>query len=138
MAASSRRRAGTRRGVPYAGSPACSGVMRARRLVRKSRVSLRRSMPSTLRPGSRGWEGLPLPVIARRDLVGAAERDQHGEGEQLAGSDVDAGTGVVVAEAVGRQESLDVLLVGGRVGVHRVDDLGPDDLLLHRQALLGP
>ena len=47
---------------------------------------------------------------------------------------VDAGAGEVVAEAVGRQIALDVLLVGGCGGVDGVDPVAADDLLLHRQA----
>jgi hypothetical protein len=42
----------------------------------------------------------------------------------------------VVAEAVGRQEPLDVLLVGRRIGVEGVDPVGADDLPLYREAAL--
>ena len=69
--------------------------------------------------------------------VASAERDEHTEGKQLSCGHVDAGTGQVVAEAVGRQCMLDVLLVGGRRGVELLDRLAPADLLLDRQALLG-
>jgi hypothetical protein len=69
--------------------------------------------------------------------VAAAERHQHAEGEQLARRHVDATSGEVVAEAVGRQIALDVLLIGGRGGVELLDNITPDDLLLNRQALLG-
>src|SRR3954470_14353045 len=48
-ATSSRRRPGTRRRPPPGSSPACSGVMRARRLARNSRMSERLSTRSTLR-----------------------------------------------------------------------------------------
>jgi hypothetical protein len=60
----------------------------------------------------------------------ATEGGEHGEGEQFPGGHVDAAAGEVVAEAVGGQEPLDVLLVGGRVGIERVDPVGADDLLL--------
>ena len=80
-----------------------------------------------------------LPTLRlRRDValdlrVAAAEGDEHGEGQQLAGRQVDAGAGVVVAEAVGRQVALDVLLVGRGGGVEPLDALVADDLLLHRE-----
>ena len=48
MATSSRRRPATRRLPPKAGSPACSGVMRARRDVRNSRISRRLSTRTRL------------------------------------------------------------------------------------------
>src|SRR4051812_1194379 len=61
MATSSRRSPATRRFPPYAGSPACSGVIRARRELRKSRISARRSIvdmsPTLGRAG--GGEGGP-------------------------------------------------------------------------------
>jgi len=43
--------------------------------------------------------------------VAAAEGSEHGQRQQLAGQDVDAAAGEVVAEAVGRQHALYVLLV---------------------------
>src|SRR5215207_4997708 len=49
-ATSSRRNPGTRRRPPPGSKPARSGVIRARRLARKSRMSERLSTPSTLRP----------------------------------------------------------------------------------------
>src|SRR3954470_1800684 len=55
---SSRRRPFTRRfAPPYAGRPACSGVMRARRVVRNSRMSLLAS--TTRRYGSPAVLGRP-------------------------------------------------------------------------------
>jgi hypothetical protein len=68
--------------------------------------------------------------------LAATEGGEHGEGEQLPGRDADAAAGEVVAEAVGRQEPLDVLLVGRRIGVERVDPVGADDLPLYREAAL--
>ena len=70
--------------------------------------------------------------------VAATERGEHGEGEQFAGGHVDAGAGQVVAEAVGRQVTLQMLLVIGRGGVHGVDPLAADDLLLHGQPAVEP
>ena len=67
----------------------------------------------------------------------AAERDEHREGEQLARAEVEAGAGEVVAEAVGRQESLNVLLVVWRRRVELRDGVLADDLRLHLAALLG-
>src|SRR5687768_2920147 len=87
-ATSSRRRPGTRRRPPPGSSPACSGVIRARRLARKSRMSERLSTPSTLRrpagggrssfyppqtrpptpaPGGVPWS--PPPIHSRRSTV---------------------------------------------------------------------
>ena len=89
----------------------------------------------------------PGPVVADVEVPGdvaldlrlaPAERDEHGEGEQLAGLHVEAGAGEVVTEAVGRQVLLDVLLVGRSVGVQGVDGVRADDLLLHRESLLRP
>src|SRR3954466_13467733 len=53
------------------------------------------------------------PDVGLHLRVAAAERDEHAEGEKLASRDVNAGAGQVVAEAVGGQQPLDVLLVGG-------------------------
>ena len=87
-----------------------------------------------------------LPVVADVEVgrhvpldlgVASAEGREHGEGEQLAGRHVDPGAGVVVAEAVGGQELLEVQLVIGRRRVHALDPVRPDDLLLHCPALLG-
>src|ERR1035441_10231426 len=64
------------------------------------------------------------------------QRDQHREGEQLTGLDVDAGAGVVVPEAVGRQQPLAVHLVLRRRGVHLIDPLVAHDLLLDGQPFL--
>lgn len=62
--------------------------------------------------------------------VGTAEADEQGEGDQLTGRDVQPGAGVVVAEAVRRQEPRDVLGVGRSVRVQGRDPLRSDDLLL--------
>src|SRR5580658_3229034 len=88
-----------------------------------------------------------LPVVSDievgRDVpcdlgVASAESGQHREGEQLAGRQVDPGAGVVVAEAVGGQEPLDVELVLRRRGVHALGPVRPGDLLAHCPALLRP
>lgn len=55
----------------------------------------------------------------------AAEHGEHGEGQQLAGRHVEAMAADVVAEAVGGQEPLQVLLVVGGVGVEGVDPSAP-------------
>src|SRR4051794_10620121 len=61
-APSSRRSPGTRRRPPPGSSPACSGVIRARRLARKSRMSERLSTRSTLRrPADGGGSSLYPP-----------------------------------------------------------------------------
>ena len=66
-----------------------------------------------------------------------AERDEHREREQLAGPDVDAGAGVVVAEAVRRQVAAGMCISSSaRGGIHLIDALVADDLLLDGQALL--
>jgi hypothetical protein len=70
--------------------------------------------------------------------LAAAERGEHREGEQLPGGDVEAVAGEVVAEAVRREEPLDVLLVVGRIRVQGVDPVGADDLLLDGEALVVP
>src|SRR5829696_1661063 len=60
-ATSSRRSPGTRRRPPPGSRPACSGVIRARRLARKSRMSERLSTPpdGTATGRRRGVESLP-------------------------------------------------------------------------------
>ena len=55
---------------------------------------------------------------------------------QSKGGEVEPAAGHVVAEAVGRKQPLDVLLVSGGRGVHKRDGLGPDDLLLQAAAML--
>jgi hypothetical protein len=64
-----------------------------------------------------------------------AERRQHGKGEQLARLQVEAGACVMIAEAVRRQQTLDVHLVVRRRGVHRVDRISSDDDEQVRQAV---
>jgi hypothetical protein len=70
--------------------------------------------------------------------VGATECDKVGEGEQLAGLDVDAAAGVVVAEAVRRKQLMEVPLVLRCGRVHAINGLGADDLPFHRQPFLEP
>ena len=70
--------------------------------------------------------------------VGATECGKVGEGEQLAGLDVDAAAGVVVAEAVRRKQLMEVPLVLRCGRVHAINGLGADDLPLHRQPFLEP
>lgn len=69
--------------------------------------------------------------------VRPAQRRQQCERDQLPGGDVEPVARVVVAEAVRSEVALDVLLVGGRRGAHRVDALVAHDLLLHPEPELG-
>jgi hypothetical protein len=69
--------------------------------------------------------------------VASTQGGQHGEGDQLPHRDTDPIAGEVVAEAVGRQEPLEVQLVLGRRCVHALHPVGAGDLLLHRPALTG-
>jgi hypothetical protein len=66
-----------------------------------------------------------------------AERHQHAEGKQLARWDIDAAAAQVVAEAVGRQQALDVLLVLWRRRMQSLDSRLPDGLLLNCQTSRG-
>ena len=68
--------------------------------------------------------------------IGAAERHQHRKGEQLPGAHVQAGAGEVVTEAIRGKIPLEVLLVVGGGGVHGVDRVVADDVLLHRHSLV--
>ena len=70
--------------------------------------------------------------------IAAAVGDQHRERQQFSGRHVEPAYGVVVAEAVGRQQVLDVYLVGGSSGVPLIDQVGAEDLLLNGHAELGP
>ena len=65
--------------------------------------------------------------------LAAAECDEHREREKLTGRNVQAGSGVVVAEAIGGQVALEVDFVLGRRGIHPVDDGIADDFLLKRE-----
>jgi hypothetical protein len=70
--------------------------------------------------------------------VAAAEGGEHGEGKQFASRHVDAGAGQVVAEAVGGQVALQMLLIVRCGVIHGVDPFTADDLLLHGQPALEP
>src|SRR5208337_218910 len=70
--------------------------------------------------------------------IAAAERDEQAEGEEFASRNVEAGAGVMVAEAIGRQVALDVHFVGRRRGVELLDHGVADDVLLDREALVHP
>lgn len=65
-----------------------------------------------------------------------AQRDEHGERQELPGLKADAGARVVVPEAVGGQKVLEVQLVVGRAGVHLIHDVGAHDLLLDCETFL--
>jgi len=69
--------------------------------------------------------------------VASTQGGEHGEGDQLPHRDTDPVAGEVVAEAVGRQEPLEVQLVLGRRRVHALYPVRAGDLLLHRPALTG-
>src|ERR1700712_1074172 len=91
-ASSSRRSPGTRRWPPKVGSPACSGVMRARLVARKSRTSLRLSTTSTLRPAQAGREVLALPGrAAPATLVNSGVLWRRDQDEPRASQDRDLG-----------------------------------------------
>ena len=68
--------------------------------------------------------------------VASAEGDEHGEGQRLPRLQVDAGAGVMVAEAVGGEQAPEVRFIIGRSGVHLLDAPCADDLVLHGEALL--
>ncbi|MFZ2048394.1 MAG: hypothetical protein WAV12_30710 [Trebonia sp.] len=64
--------------------------------------------------------------------VAPAQGGEHGERDQLPHLDTDPVAGEVVAEAVGRQEPLEVQLVLGRRRVHALHPVRAGDPLLHR------
>lgn len=76
----------------------------------------------------------------------SAERDEHGECRELAGRYVNPGPGVVVAEAVGRKELLNVGLLGrcrcthARMPAcpHARNPVSTDDAFLDGKPGLGP
>jgi len=69
--------------------------------------------------------------------VASTQGGEHGEGDQLPHRDTDPVAGEVVAEAVGRQEPLEVQLVLGRRRVHALHPVRAGDLLLHGPAPTG-
>lgn len=82
---------------------------------------------------------VPNPEIGRDVSLhlrfASAERNQHAEGQQLSRRDVETAARQVVAETVGREHPLDVLLISRRAGVELGDDFIADDQFLDRQAL---
>src|SRR3954454_15809762 len=85
IATSSRRSPFTRRLPPYAGKPACWGVRRARRVLRKSRISARRSIsptPPTVDNRLRAREALSVPGTSVTPAVSGRRLDWGGAPKQ--------------------------------------------------------
>ena len=67
--------------------------------------------------------------------LAAAKRNKHAESEKLARFHIKASARVIVAEAIAREELLDVQLILGRGILKTFDHIAADNLLLDRKSL---